>query len=97
MDLLQIAALRRVGALAVKQQVAVSPDYGKKIVKVMRNSPGKAADRFHLMRLAQPALQFPLFFLAPPQTAAHALKGTSHLSNFVVDLRFERVIEIAML
>ena len=59
LDLLGVAAQPRVG-VAADQKLAVAGDRGQQVVEVVRDAAGEAADRLHLLRLAQLYLQLVL-------------------------------------
>ena len=53
LDLLDVRAARIAGVEAVEEQVRVAEDRGQHVVEVVRDAAGEAADRLHLLRLAQ--------------------------------------------
>ena len=56
-DLLCRTAQMRLGSKALKQEFRIARNHHQKIVEVVRDPAGKAADRFHLLRLAKLLLQ----------------------------------------
>ena len=56
-DLLGRTAQMRLGAEALEQEFRVAGDHHEQIVEVVGDAAGEAADRFHLLRLAQLLLE----------------------------------------
>ena len=56
-DFLRRAAQARIGSEALEQKLRVARDHHQKIIEVMRDAAGKAADGFHFLRLTELQLQ----------------------------------------
>ena len=56
-DLVDLRGHRRIVLDAMRHQLGVAANRGQQVVEVVRDAAGEAADRFHLLRLAQLILE----------------------------------------